>query len=194
QDEPQSVQRVSILTRGRAIATTELRAEEEEVLLTESQLRGRLAVKLAGAAAERLVTGEISTGVEADLEEATALARDMVGRFGMAEEIAPLRLLGPDSSAYLGEETPLADIAPETKAALDGAIRRLMQEALATAGVLLEHYMALLEEFAGVLEEHETLEGGLLQAQLDVLQAKMVPMGRGGIRAKGGRTAKGRQP
>src|SRR5437763_10048410 len=112
QDEPQAVQRVSILARGRAIATTELRAEEEEVMLTESQLRGRLAVKMAGAAAERLVTGEISTGVEADLEEATLLAKDMVARFGMAEEVAPLRLFGPDAAAFLGEETPLADIAP----------------------------------------------------------------------------------
>src|SRR6059058_3876211 len=118
QDEQQAVQRVSILTRGRAIATTELRQEEEELMLTTSQLRGRLTVKLAGAAAERLITGEISTGVEADLEEATALARDMVARFGMADEVAPLRLYGPDSSAYLGEETPLADIASETKAAL----------------------------------------------------------------------------
>src|SRR4051794_10480175 len=184
-DEQQSVQRVSILTRGRAIATTELRAEEEEVMLTESQLRGRLAVKMSGAAAERLVTGEISTGVEADLEEATLLAKDMVARFGMAEEVAPLRLYGPDAAAFLGEETPLADISPETKAALDQAVRRLMTEAQTSATVLLEHHREVLEEFAGTLNEHETLEGALLQAHLDALQGKMKPVGRGGMRAKG---------
>src|SRR3954468_21588421 len=185
QDEQQAVQRVSILTRGRAIATTELRAEEEEVMLTESQLRGRLAVKMAGAAAERLVTGEISTGVEADLEEATLLAKDMVARFGMAEEVAPLRLYGPDAAAFLGEETPLADIAPETKAALDQAVRRLMVEAQTTATVLLEHHRSILDEFAGTLNEHETLEGALLQAHLDALAGKMKPVGKGGMRAKG---------
>jgi cell division protease FtsH len=185
QSEPQSVQRVSILTRGRAIATTELRAEEEEIMLTQSQLEGRLAVKLAGAAAERLVTGEISTGVEADLEEATLLARDMVARFGMADEIAPLRLYGSDTSAYLGEETPLADIAPETKAALDQAIRRLLQEAQTTAAVLLEHHRNRLDEFAETLAEHETLEGVVLQEHLDALQAKMQPAARGRVRAKG---------
>ncbi|HET7530962.1 MAG TPA: ATP-dependent zinc metalloprotease FtsH [Mycobacteriales bacterium] len=185
QSEQQSVQRVSILTRGRAIATTELRAEEEEIMLTQSQLEGRLAVKLAGAAAERLVTGEISTGVEADLEEATALARDMVARFGMADEVAPLRLYGSDSSAYLGEETPLADIAPETKASLDQAIRRLLQEAQTTSAVLLEHHRALLDEFAATLAEHETLEGVVLQEQLDALQSKMRPPARGRVRAKG---------
>src|SRR3954452_8877988 len=185
QDEQQAVQRVSILTRGRAIATTELRAEEEEVMLTESQLRGRLAVKMAGAAAERLVTGEISTGVEADLEEATLLAKDMVARFGMAEEVAPLRLFGPDAAAFLGDETPLADIAPATKAALDQAVRRLMVEAQTSARVLLEHHRGILDEFAGTLNEHETLEGALLQAHLDALQGKMKPAGRGGMRAKG---------
>ena len=185
QSEQQSVQRVSILTRGRAIATTELRAEEEELMLTQSQLEGRLAVKLAGAAAERLVTGQISTGVEADLEEATLLARDMVARFGMADEVAPLRLYGSDSSAYLGEETPLADIAPETRAALDQAIKRLLLEAQTTASVLLEHHRKVLDEFAATLVEVETLEGVPLQEQLDLLQQKMKPAVRGAVRAKG---------
>jgi cell division protease FtsH len=185
QDEQQSVQRVSILTRGRAIATTELRAEEEELMLTESQLRGRLAVKLAGSAAERLTTGEISTGVEVDLEEATLLARDMVARFGMADECAPLRLYGSDSSAFLGEETPLADISSETKNAMDLAIRRLMQEAQTSAAILLEHHRKLLDEFAATLAEHETLEGVVLQEHLDALQRKMQPAARGSVRAKG---------
>jgi cell division protease FtsH len=185
QDEPQAVQRVSILTRGKVIATTELRAEEEELLLTESQLRGRLAMKLAGAAAERMVTGEISTGVENDLEEATALARDMVARFGMSEEVGMARLFGPDASAFLGDDTPLADISSETKAAADAAIRRLINEAETTATVLLEHYREQLDGFAATLAEHETLEGNALQAQLDDLRAKMRPVGKGRVRAKG---------
>jgi cell division protease FtsH len=185
QDESQAVQRVSILTRGKVIATTELRAEEEELLLTESQLPGRLAMKLAGAAAERMVFGEISTGVENDLEEATALARDMVARFGMSEEIGMARLFGPDSSAFLGDETPLADISSDTKSAMDGAIRRLITEAERTATVLLEHYRAQLDTFAATLAEHETLEGNALQAHLDDLRLQMLPVGRGRVRAKG---------
>jgi ATP-dependent Zn protease len=118
------------------------------------------------------------------------LARDMVARFGMAEEVAPMRLFASDSSAYLGEETPLADVASETKAAADLAIRRLMQEAITSAQVLLEHHRSLLDDFAGVLVEHETLEGVPLQEQLDDLQSRMKPVGRGGVRAKGVSTAK----
>ena len=185
QDEQQAVQRVSILTRGRAIATTELRQEEEELMLTESQLRGRLAVKLAGAAAERLLFGQISTGVEADLEEATAMARDMVARFGMSDEISLMRLYASDSSAYLGEETPLQDIGPETRAEADRAIRRLLQEAEKEAELLLDHHKQLLDEFAAVLAEEETLEGAILQEHLDTLQSKMKPPARGRVRAKG---------
>jgi len=185
QDESQSVQRVSILTRGKVIATTELRAEEEELLLTESQLRSRLAIKLAGAAAERLVMGEISTGVENDLEEATALARDMVARFGMSDEVGMTRLFGPDSSAFLGDETPLADISAETKAAADAAIRRLIADAETEARVLLEHHRAVLDAFAATLAEVETLEGAALQQHLDDLRARMQPVGRARVRAQG---------
>ena len=185
QDESQSVQRVSILTRGKVIATTELRAEEEELLLTETQLRSRLAIKLAGAAAERMVMGEISTGVENDLEEATALARDMVARFGMSDEIGMARLFGPDSSAFLGDETPLADISSETKAAMDGAIRRLIAEAETTATVLLEHHRQVLDAFAATLAQAETLEGVALQKHLDDLRAMMRPVGKARVQAKG---------
>jgi cell division protease FtsH len=185
QSEQQAVQRVSILTRGRAIATTELRQEEEELMLTEAQLRGRLAVKLAGAAAERLVSGQISTGVEADLEEATVMARDMVMRFGMSDEIGLMRLFSTDSSAFLGEETPLSDVASETKADGDRAVRRLLQEAELEAEVLLEQHRSLLDEFADLLGTEETIEGAILQQHLDTLRGKMRPPARGRVRAKG---------
>ena len=60
-----------------------------------------------------------------------------------------------------------------------------MVEAQTTATVLLEHHRGILDEFAGTLNEHETLEGALLQAHLDSLQSKMKPVGKGGMRAKG---------
>jgi len=132
---------------------------------------------------------EIATGVENDLEEATALARDMVARFGMSEEVGMARLFGPDSSAFLGDETPLADISTETKAAMDVAIRRLITDAERTASVLLDHYRIQLDTFAATLAEHETLEGNALQAELDSLRAQMQPVGKGRVRAKGASVA-----
>src|SRR5947209_20277788 len=131
---------------------------------------------------------EISTGVEKDLEEATALARDMVARFGTSDEIGMARLFGPDSSAFLGDETPLADISAETKASLDTAIRRLIAEAQTEATVLLEHHRQVLDSFAATLAEAETLEGVALQKHLDDLRGQMRPVGKARVRAQGVRT------
>jgi cell division protease FtsH len=132
-----------------------------------------------------MVMGEISTGVENDLEEATALARDMVARFGMSDEIGMARLFGPDSSAFLGDETPLADISSETKATMDAAIRRLIAEAETEARVLLEHHRTVLDSFAATLAQAETLEGVVLQKHLDDLRGMMRPVGKARVRAKG---------
>ncbi len=172
-DQPQPLQRVSILGGGRAIATTELKADDEEQVLTEDQLRRRLAVRLAGPAAEHLVYGGTSTGVERDLEEATAMARDMVARYGMARGLEFARLLGPDSSAYLGGETPWGDIAEDTKSAADTAIRVLLQEAHATAAGVLAQHRPALDLVAAELLEHETLEGVTLLAVLERAGAAM---------------------
>jgi cell division protease FtsH len=165
--QPQALQRVSILGGGKAIATTELKADDEEQVLTEGQLKGRLTVRMAGAAAERVAFGDISTGVEADLEEATSLARDMVARYGMAKGLEHMRLLGSDSSAYLGAETPWGDIAEETKAAADSAIRDVLDESSRAATLLLERHRTALDLVAAELREHETLEGVALLTVLD---------------------------
>jgi cell division protease FtsH len=165
--QPQPLQRVSILGGGKAIATTELKADDEEQVLTQGQLTNRLVVRMAGPAAERVVYGDISTGVERDLEDATSLARDMVARYGMAPGLEHIRLLGTDASAYLGEDTPWGDIAEETKAAADVAIRVMLRDAVEAATALLEQHRSALELVAVELREHETLEGLALVAVLE---------------------------
>ncbi len=188
--QPQPLQRVSILGGGRAIATTELKADDEEQVLTETQLRGRLAVRLAGPAAEQIIYGGSSTGVERDLEEATAMARDMVARYGMARGLEFTRLLGPDSSAFLGGETPWGDIAEDTKAAADTAIRNLLREAADTARHLLEQQRPALDLVAAELLEHETLEGVPLLAVLDRAGQAMAAGSSGTARPRAKRAAR----
>jgi cell division protease FtsH len=169
----QRPQRVSVLGGGKAIATTELREEDEALVLTEQQLRSRLVVRLAGPAAERLTYGGISTGVERDYEQATSMARDMVARWGMAPGLAHARLLGPDSAAFLGDDTPWGDIAEQTKAAADEAIRGLLEEAADHALLLLERHRAAYEQVAVALREHETLEGEALEKLLERTRAAL---------------------
>ena len=176
--QPQPLQRVSILGGGKAIATTELKADDEEQILTQGQLTNRLIVRMAGPAAERVVYGDLSTGIERDLEDATSLARDMVARYGMAPGLENARLLGVDSSAFLGEDTPWGDIAEETKAAADAAIRTLLRDAVAAATALLERHRSALELVAVELREHETLEGLALVAVLERATQELAGAGK----------------
>jgi cell division protease FtsH len=190
--EADLVHRVSILGNSRSIATTELRADDEDVMLTESQLRARLTVKLAGAAAERAVFGEITTGVERDFEEATTLARDMVARYGMVEELTPVRLLGPDTAVYLGDVTPWGEIAEDTRSTADTAIRQLLQDASSAARTVVELHRESLDDLTRSLLEHETLEGELLvQETAGVrLRLKGVPVDSDPVRPRGRRPAR----
>jgi cell division protease FtsH len=97
----------------------------------------------------------------------------MVARYGMANGLSLTRLLGPDSAAFLGDDTPWGDIAEETKAAADAAIRELINEAVATATVVIDKHRAVLEHIAVQLREHETVEGEPLRALMDEAKARM---------------------
>ncbi|HVE63536.1 MAG TPA: ATP-dependent zinc metalloprotease FtsH, partial [Mycobacteriales bacterium] len=167
------VERVSILSRGKQIATTTLQSDADASLLSQTALRGQLVTLLGGIAAENLVFGEMSTGGEQDLEQATDLARDMVARYGMSPILGPVRLLGKASEAFLGNDIPLADVSPETRATLDSEIRRFIAEAQDEAMDLLARHRATLDGLAERLEHEETLEGEELQEVLAPIEREM---------------------
>ncbi|HVE64629.1 MAG TPA: ATP-dependent zinc metalloprotease FtsH, partial [Mycobacteriales bacterium] len=169
----EEVHRVSILARGRAVATTDMHSDADASLLTHSQLRGRLVAKLAGIATENLIYGEGSTGGEQDLEEATTLARDMVARYGFSPRLGPVRLLAKSSAGFLQEDTPLGDLAPETREAVDTEIRRLIAEAQAEATAILSRHRKTLDGLAARLQAEETLEGDVLQEVLKPISKEM---------------------
>ena len=167
------VERVSILSRGKQIATTTLQSDADTSLLSQTALRGQLVTLLGGIAAENLVFGEMSTGGEQDLEQATDLARDMVARYGMSPVLGAVRLLGKASEAFLGNDIPLADISTETRAVLDAEIRRFIAEAQEEAMELLSRHRATLDGLAERLEAEETLEGEELQEVLAPIEREM---------------------
>ena len=129
------------------------------VTVSEAALGERLAVLLAGRAAELHVFEEISTGAANDLERATELARRMVTEFGMSELLGPVRYTAPAGAGYLGPETMLRTTSPATDALIDREIRRLIEEALDRARQLLRHNEGALHEIARRLQEDEVLSG-----------------------------------
>src|SRR5262249_1941335 len=84
------VQKVSIIPRGRALGVTEQPPTDDRLNYPRAYLQGRLAVLLGGRSAEEVVFQEQTTGAENDLDQATKLARRMVGSWGMADAIGPV--------------------------------------------------------------------------------------------------------
>lgn len=122
-------------------------------------------MSLAGRTAEELVFEEPSTGAEDDLEAATALARDMAGRYGMGEGLGLASLLS-STSDFLGNHGAPVAISGTAHAALDAEVGRLLGEARDAASTLLERHRDDLHRLAEALLEEESLEGPALHALL----------------------------
>jgi cell division protease FtsH len=158
------LQRVSILSRGPGAASTTLIRQGDEVLFTREDLLQRLDILMAGAAAEELAFGDRSTGSEKDLELATATAIDLTCRYGMSEVLGWARLAMPDRDAFLGGETSLDGVSPETRSTVEAEVRALLAQAHANATLLITQHRGLLDHLADRLGREETLEAADLQA------------------------------
>ena len=134
------VHKVTIVPRGRALGYTIQRPIEDRYLLSQSELRARLAVMLGGRAAEALTFDEVSTGASDDLARATDLARRMATEFGMSPALGPVRLAGDPQAAFLGPQAWGLDsrVSQETASQVDAETRRLVEEALDTASSLVD--------------------------------------------------------
>ena len=95
------VHRVTIVPRGQALGVTYQRPNADRYNYPEAYLRARIVGMLGGRAAEELVYGTRTTGAESDIEQATALARNMVTRWGMSDKIGLVQL-APRANPYLG--------------------------------------------------------------------------------------------
>jgi cell division protease FtsH len=173
------VHKVTIVPRGRALGYTIQRPIEDRYLLSQSELRARLAVMLGGRAAEALAFGEVSTGATDDLARATDLARRMATEFGMSPALGPVRLAGDPQAAYLGAQFGLdSRVSQATAGQVDSETRRLVEEALDEASALLAAHRATLDRLAERLCEHETVNGSEVTAML-AEEGKMVEGGDG---------------
>ncbi len=153
-----ALHKVSIIPRGRALGVTQQLPEEDRYTLPEDYLRDRLAVMLAGRAAEKLLLGSLSSGADDDIRQASSLARAMVGRWGMAEEIGPMDLRESEEHPFLGREMAQPRHHSEATAkAVDQAVRELLREAETRAEALITGKRPLVERLSAELEREETL-------------------------------------
>ncbi len=166
--DAEHVHRVSILARARTLGGAAVVRGGEDALPTEQSLQRRLAVAMAGPAAESLVLGEVSAGIESDLESATVTARDVVERYGMSERIGRTRLFAHDAGDFVGDGADVT-LSDALRREVEAEIRRLLDEAEAAAARALTANRELFDAFVQRLETQETIEGtDLADALADV--------------------------
>jgi hypothetical protein len=114
---------------------------------------------LAGRAAEKAFLGSISSGADDDIRTATQLARAMVARWGMSEEVGPVDVRESDEHPFLGREIAQPrKVSEATAQAVDAAVRRLLTEAEQRAETVLTSHRAAVERLIASLEHNETLD------------------------------------
>jgi cell division protease FtsH len=152
------VHKVTIIPRGRALGVTEQLPEDDHYNYSRTYLLARLAVMLGGRAAEDTVMGDITTGAENDLVQATRLARRMVTRWGMGE-LGTLAFETDEEQPFLGYELARGrDYSEATAAQIDEEVRQLLAERYQTVCHLLTEARDRLDTLAEALLHDETVD------------------------------------
>jgi cell division protease FtsH len=161
--------KVTIIPRGRALGVTEQIPEEEHYNLRQSYLRDRIGVMLGGRVAEQLVFGEVSSGAENDLKQATRLARHMVTHWGMSDKIGPVAFRRGEEHIFLGREmTQQRDFSEHTAQIIDDEICALIKGIEQEIATLLKQHRQQLEALATALLERETLEADNIKSIIGI--------------------------
>jgi cell division protease FtsH len=168
------VHKVSIIPRGiGALGYTLQRPSEDRYLMTRGHLVNKMAVLLGGRAAEKLIFDHLSTGAADDLNRASDIARDMVMRFGMVEDLGHVSYETP-SQSFLGEMPPgwgQPRYGADTANRIDTAVREIVQSAYNSALEVLGTNREILEESARQLLDQETLD----ESDITALFARLRP-------------------
>ncbi|MEK9167763.1 MAG: ATP-dependent zinc metalloprotease FtsH [Patescibacteria group bacterium] len=152
------VHKISIIARGHAGGYTLKLPLEERRLQSRKEFLDDIAMSLGGYVAEGMVFGDITTGPSNDLQVATALARDMVTKYGMSEKMGPIALEGAGGKTLFGRGLNEKEYSESVGAQIDAEVSKIMNDAFAKARAVLMEYRKTLDAIAAKLMEAETIE------------------------------------
>jgi cell division protease FtsH len=154
------IHKVSIIPRGRALGITQQLPVDERHNYSKEFLINNLVVLMGGRVAEELVLNQLTTGASNDIERATAMARNMVCKWGMSETLGPLSYGEKDDEIFLGRElVHHKNFSEETSRRIDAEVRKFVEEAHQKAKDLLSENLEHLKAIAEALLERETISG-----------------------------------
>ena len=162
------IHKISIVSRGQALGYTMQVPEEDHFLETRDGMLDQIAVLLGGRTAEELFCDDVTTGASNDLERATKLARTMVTRYGMSEELGAQVFGEAQHEVFLGRDyANHQDYSAETAKRIDDEVERIMREGHERARKVLDERRDQMDTMARVLLERETVEGDAVVALLE---------------------------
>jgi cell division protease FtsH len=155
------VQKVTLIPRGQARGLTWFTPNEDQGLISRSQLLARITGALGGRAAEEIIFGdaEVTTGAGGDLQQVTGLARQMVTRFGMSD-LGPLSLESQAGEVFLGRDfTARSEYSEEIASRIDAQVRAITEQCYNDAKRLVRENRTVMDRLVDLLVEKETIDG-----------------------------------
>ncbi|MDO8548076.1 MAG: ATP-dependent zinc metalloprotease FtsH [bacterium] len=152
------VHKISIISRGRAAGYTLKLPFEDKRMQSKKEFLDDIAMSLGGYVAEKTVFGDITTGPSNDLQVLTALARDMVTRYGMSDKMGTIALEGEAGRALFGRGVDGKEYSEKVSSEIDTEVKRIIDEAYKKADKIITEHRKALDAIAQTLVEFETLE------------------------------------
>jgi cell division protease FtsH len=155
------VQKVTLIPRGQAQGLTWFTPNEEQGLISRSQLKARITGALGGRAAEEVIFGaaEVTTGAGGDLQQLSGMARQMVTRFGMSN-LGPLSLESQQGEVFLGRDwTTRSEYSESIASRIDGQVRAIVEECYENSKKIIRDHRTVTDRLVDLLIEKETIDG-----------------------------------
>ena len=153
------VHKVTIIPRGRALGVTMQLPTEDRYSMDRNHMLNMISVLFGGRIAEELFMNQMTTGASNDFERATEIARNMVTRYGMSDELGPMVYGENEGEVFLGRSvTTQKNVSEATMQKVDQEIRKIIDQQYAVARKLLEDNRDKVEAMAKALLEMETID------------------------------------
>ena len=154
------IHKATIIPRGRALGLVLSLPERDQLSVTFTKYRSKIAMAMGGKVAEELIFGKenVTSGAASDIQQVSKIARAMVTQFGFSDQLGNIDYANEQQS-YLGAYQGGASISPETQERIDAEVRRIVDEGYETAKRILTEKMDDLHRLANGLLEYETLTG-----------------------------------
>ena len=153
------VQQVSVIARGMAAGMTWTRPDTEDNHMTRTKLLETIVMMMGGRAGEATALDDICTGASNDIERATKLAKNMVMRWGLSDELGPVAYGSENDEVFLGRDYGhVRDYSNEVAAKIDAEVRRIVEEAYEKALAILRENRHQLDALAAFLLEYEKVD------------------------------------